>query len=714
MPDSPLPNPPNNSSPESRVTLQVGGDVKVAGDVAGRDLSKTINDIINIFTGSKRDSLERRNRRVMLEKVRNFWVKGVLEQSLHGAALIELGMEYKPEAVQYPWSTVLQRPDQPAQSLPSGTKTVEVFDQVNGELLILGAPGSGKTTMLLDLARDLIARADQDETLPIPVVFNLSSWAEKRPLLAEWLVDELRFRYDVPKKIATSWVKDDYVLPLLDGLDEVKLEQRAACVEAINHFRKEHGLLPTVVCSRIADYEALNAQLRLRGAIVLQPLTHEQIDGYLASAGEQLASVRALLQRDVGLQELAESPLILSIMALAYRGTTVESLPELTTIEVQRKHLFDNYVQRMFERRGIDKRYTQKQTIQWLNWLTQRMVEHSQTTFYLERMQPSWLPTSTQRWLATTGIGVVITGFVGLLVAWGGGLPIRLGASPLIGYIFEIGIGLSAGLAVYLAIKRAFRFIDCLFVGSVFGLAFGATFGLEYEQLSIGLSIGLFIGLCTGTMFGLVGRRMASASLEKIEIIETLNWSWSKALPGSATGFIGGFVSGLVMAQPIHMANPSRFGFALGLAIGLGTGLVTGLTGGEIEMKTAPNQGIRQSARNAILIGLITSMSAGLPIGVAGMASWLGSNPLNFGVSMGLSIGFASGIATGLFYGGLAVVQHIALRFMLYYKGAIPLNLVHFLDYCAERIFLRKVGGGYIFVHRLLMEYFAGVESLNH
>jgi hypothetical protein len=32
---------------------------------------------------------------------------------------------------------------------------------------------------------------------------------------------------------------------------------------------------------------------------------------------------------------------------------------------------------------------------------------------------------------------------------------------------------------------------------------------------------------------------------------------------------------------------------------------------------------------------------------------------------------------------------------------------VDFLDYAAERIFLRKVGGGYIFIHRLLQEYFA-------
>jgi len=34
-----------------------------------------------------------------------------------------------------------------------------------------------------------------------------------------------------------------------------------------------------------------------------------------------------------------------------------------------------------------------------------------------------------------------------------------------------------------------------------------------------------------------------------------------------------------------------------------------------------------------------------------------------------------------------------------------------FLDYAAALIFLRKVGGGYIFVHRLVMEHFAGLSD---
>jgi len=42
------------------------------------------------------------------------------------------------------------------------------------------------------------------------------------------------------------------------------------------------------------------------------------------------------------------------------------------------------------------------------------------------------------------------------------------------------------------------------------------------------------------------------------------------------------------------------------------------------------------------------------------------------------------------------------------------LQVFSVFQWFAERIFLRKVGGGYIFVHRLLMEHFAGMESLKH
>jgi hypothetical protein len=60
-----------------------------------------------------------------------------------------------------------------------------------------------------------------------------------------------------------------------------------------------------------------------------------------------------------------------------------------------------------------------------------------------------------------------------------------------------------------------------------------------------------------------------------------------------------------------------------------------------------------------------------------------------------------------LHFGGRTCLRHFALRLVLWHNNLAPLNYIRFLDYAVARIFLRKVGGGYVFVHRMLLEYFA-------
>ena len=140
-------------------------------------------------TTSSREIVRDKNRQRLLKKVEAFWIEGVLDQSLHHAVLLSLGLEERPEALANPWHLALQQPDVPARPLPTDTSLEAVYDQAHGEVLILGEPGSGKTTLLLTLARCLLERATWDEAHALPVVFHLSSWAMKRPPLALWLVE---------------------------------------------------------------------------------------------------------------------------------------------------------------------------------------------------------------------------------------------------------------------------------------------------------------------------------------------------------------------------------------------------------------------------------------------------------------------------------------------------------------------------------------------
>ncbi|HII06814.1 MAG TPA: NACHT domain-containing protein [Methanotrichaceae archaeon] len=513
---------------------------------------------------------DKHNRQAMFNRVKDFWVKGVLESSLHKEARrIELGLEEHRDAVaERPWDMILQTPDRPDCVLPPGTKIADVFEEGSRSLLILGEPGSGKTITLLELAREMINRAEKDPSEKIPVVFNLSSWIDPTQTVADWLVVELGAEYNIPKTIAASWVENDSLFLLLDGLDEVASVRRAECVEAINGFLDEH-LVPVVVCCRKEEYEALDSKLKLQSAVLLQSLTPNQIEGYLARPGPDLDSLREALRSNRDLQEFAKTPLILSIMTLAYQGMAVEGLQSIGSTEERRRHLFKTYVDRMFKRttRIDPELYPKDKTIHWLSWLARQMKENTQTVFLIERMQPSLLEAKAQ--------------------------------------------------------KRLYSILVVLIFGLIFGL-FGGLIG--------GLRVGL-IG----------GRRWGRLEEGEIKPAEVLNWPWKKGRKMLTCVLSSGLFGGLI------------FGLSCGLGGGLSGGLSRGLIGG-------------------------------------------------------LSCGLGGGLMFGLAFGGLAVIQHFALRFVLSRKGFLPWRLVPFLDYATERIFLRKVGGGYVFVHRMLMDYFADLE----
>lgn len=667
------------------------------------------NFLQRLFSPGERRA--QRNRQTMLKLVKDFWIKGVLEKSLHNEVLIELGLEERPDAVEHPWDTVLQT-ERESRTLPPDTKIIEVFDEMGGSLLILGGPGSGKTTMLLELARDTIAHAEEDPTQSIPAVFNLSSWVEKRQPIADWLVEELNTKYSIPQKVACSWVENDELLLLLDGLDEVASERREDCIKAINDFRLKH-LVSMVVCSRVRDYELLANRLRLQGAVLLQPLTSQQIENYLDRV--EMMTICKTWQSDAALREMIQSPLMLSILALACQGVSVKELQLLGSVGTRRRHILKAYVQQVFERRRIGQNHSPDQVLKWLSWLACRMSEHSQTIFLVERMQPSWLSTPVQRRLFALGVMLATGVPVGLLIGWGGGLPIRLAAVPAVRQTFGVALTLAVGLTVCLAVRRTFSLTSSVFVGSAFGLTFGAAFAMQFTAYT-GLMVGGIIGLAAGTSFGLVGRWLRSkmsASWDTIEVVEALSWSWKRAVLGLVIGLIAGFAFGFTTGQAILRTIALDFGFAFGLAAGLVAAILSGLSGGKVEIRTRPNQGTWQSTRNAVRVGIAIALAVGLPIGWVTGSAWGGgiflTQALTVGMTIGLAIGLAFGMAVGLFFGGLTLIQHLTLRLILSCASYLPWNLVPFLDYAAERILLRKVGGGYIFIHRLLQEYFASL-----
>ncbi len=718
-------------------------------------------------TGPPVSVLQDRKRQWMLERVRTFWIKGVLERSLHSAVLIALELHQQPEAVANPWMLVVQESDQPGRPLPPGTSITQAYDDAHGELLILGEPGCGKTTLLLELARDLLDGAQQDGTLPVPVVFNLSSWAAKQQPIADWLVEELNTKYQVPPRLGQSWVDEDLILPLLDGLDEVSREDRATCIDAINIYRRSHGLVPTVVCSRSAEYLAQQRRIELRTAVVVQPLTAQQVDEYLANAGGQLEGVRLALRDDPVLQELAATPLMLSVLTLAYHGETVEDGLLAGSASEIRRGVFATYVQRMLKRRGMETRYSKEQTLRWLTYLAQQIKQHSQTVFYIERMQPDWLEdqSSHQRYSRiTTGlifglVGALCLGpaggliFASLIFPSSPGFGILLGFAVLGGLVSGALFGLLNGLIqgqeterrqsgkTRWSWKRAWgRIVRGVLNGWLVGLLIGLPYGLSLgqgldDELTWALTVGVIIGSLGGLGFGLIDGLLSIQTAE-IRPKETFAWSWMgmgrNLVKFLVLGLLGSLLIGLLlglfeglnewvingMKNVLDILQGMRleelqFMRSYGLLVALISGLLGALTSGwssdvlDKRNPTTPNQGIRRSAYRGALVGGVGMVVGGVLAGLLAVVTTGTQDPTTYELIVGTLIA----VVSGLHVGGVVCIQHAVLRWFLWRAGSLPWDYPRFLDYAAERVLLRKVGGGYIFVHGLLQDYFASLDT---
>jgi hypothetical protein len=57
--------------------------------------------------------------------------------------------------------------------------------------------------------------------------------------------------------------------------------------------------------------------------------------------------------------------------------------------------------------------------------------------------------------------------------------------------------------------------------------------------------------------------------------------------------------------------------------------------------------------------------------------------------------------------GGLACLQHVTIRTLLWQTNNAPWNYAHFLNYATERLLMKRAGGGYLFIHGLLRQNLA-------
>jgi len=581
----------------------------------------------------------------------------------------------------------------------------------SGWLMVLGRAGSGKTILTLYFALARLKARPRAGTAPVPVIFSLGSWNPATTLLRDWLVGQLERDHPFlaeSRPSGSSWaaalISAGYVLPILDGFDEITEGLRGPALEKLNT-----STLPLLVTSRHAELAAAVAATRVvpsATGIELTDLTLDDTANYLlrrddtalhegtditSSAGWEyvLSELRGHPDGPAGtnLAPVLTNPLMVTLARTLYAsgGDPAELLDaeKFRTREALEDHLLDSLVPTAYSRHPRRQPTTEdmcwdlESAQHWLGYLATHLTE-------LKTHDIAW-------WRLGTAMKLRSIMFVV-------GVTVGLASGIAAGISYGIEVWLEAGLAI--GLSKAI--VNALMAG-----------------IGVGLTFGLMHGFATNLR---VGGPVFEPSLMRLRIHRRTKLRESRAklrrsfLPRVGGGLAGGLLFGVlwVLGGGAYLAllgcsgheivQMSEKDLELGVGLGAAIGLIAALGSG-FETVIAREESIRPSdLLNANRQTVRTQMLAvWLVIACEyGITFWLeygGTVPgLVVGPTAGLIV--AIGVGTMTAWGRWVVLARVWMPL----TGRLPRNLNAFLDDAYERGVLRQVGAVYQFRHARLRD----------
>ncbi|MEU0886175.1 hypothetical protein ABZ345_47030 [Lentzea sp. NPDC005914] len=562
----------------------------------------------------------------------------------------------------------------------------------SGRLLILGGPGTGKSSAAVLLLLDALRYRDQasiedGRRIPVPVVFTLQNWNPATTSVQDWLCSKLSeiplFAGRTGTAHAKALLRAGRIAVFLDGLDEIPEQTRPLALQALS----EQATFRLVVLSRVTALAgaALDHTLTGAAAIELQLLTPTDVADYLvrplaepAPPAWQAVAATLTQQPDSVLTRTLTTPLAACLLRDAYLpAAPVDELLDETRFPDSdgiTNHLLDRAITTAYGPRPGQPtpRYTAETAHRTLTVIATYMNHHHTRDLRWWTI-PTWIPRARRTFMtvlfATLAFGLPVGLSAGITdgiteALWSGteaglwtGVTTGASAGLIFGLVFGLPAGLVAGLrGSAVTPPRAKRFgwrqlftirhlTRSLPRAFVFGLMFGVGFESmksDWSSFQGNATAGIVFGFIAGLVAGLRGSAVTRPRMKRFGWRLFALRHLMFALP-----------IGLMFAIVFYYGSLSLFGYrALGPMVVSVVVPVAGLMIGLVAALVWPQFfAVRQLAAGlpfGVAVGLFTGLVRGLQEASSGLAGVL-IYSLVTGVVVGLASALTFGLVTELF-----------------------------------------------------------------
>jgi predicted NACHT family NTPase len=202
------------------------------------------------------------------------------------------------------------------QSKVPALEAVERFQK----LMVLGKPGSGKTTFLKRLARQCSLGEFCKEKVPVFITLREVVETNKRSDLLSFIEQQWQScNVSNPKENAETLLHEGRMLVLLDGLDEVREQDYDQVRQAIEAFTKRFWQSYFVITRRIASREDKFEAFK---EVEIADFSEQQIFQFSRKWFSDQAQAKKFehkLRENQPIRELASSPLLLTLLCLVFQ-----------------------------------------------------------------------------------------------------------------------------------------------------------------------------------------------------------------------------------------------------------------------------------------------------------------------------------------------------------------------------------------------------------